>query len=67
MVELASYISVDDIQQQIIHMSKKQIRRFIHRYLPVKKIGKRIFVSREELENLLSNPDRCRFPLDGAE
>lgn len=64
MSESTTYISVEEIQKQIINMSPKKIRSFIHKYLPVKKIGKRLYVSREDFVSLLSDPDRCHFPLD---
>ena len=44
-------------------MSKKKIRCFVKKYLPVKLIGGRIFTEREALEALLKNPDRELFPL----
>ncbi len=62
-----TYVSVDEIQTQIIGMSKKKIRQFVWKYLPVKKIGKRLYVNRADLEELLNNPDRESFPLDGRE
>lgn len=43
--------------------SKKKIRQFVWKHLPVKKIGKRLYVNRADLEELLSNPDREDFPL----
>ena len=58
-----TYVSVEDIQTQIIGMSKKKIRQFVWKYLPVKKIGKRLYVNRTDLEMLLSDPDREQFPL----
>lgn len=63
MEELTMYVSVDEVQKQIIHMNKKKLRKFLYQYLPVKKIGKRLYVNRNELEELLQNPDRCDFPL----
>ena len=44
-------------------MSKKRIRSFVKRYLPIKLIGGRIFAERDALETLLNDPDRERFPL----
>jgi hypothetical protein len=44
-------------------VSKKKIRCFVKKYLPVKLIGGRIFTEREALESLLRNPDRELFPL----
>ena len=38
-------------------MSKKKLRVFVKKYLDVKVIGKRMYVDREQLENLLSSDD----------
>ena len=57
------YITIDEIQKQILPISKKRIRQFVKKYLSAKMIGNRIFVNREELEQVLSNPDIQEFPL----
>ena len=44
-------------------VSKKKIRNLAKRYLSVKMIGERIFVSREELEELLNDDDNAILPL----
>ena len=44
-------------------MSKKKIRCFVKKYLPIKLIGGRIFTEREAFEDLLKDPDRELFPL----
>lgn len=36
-------------------MSKKKLRVFVKKYLDVKIIGKRMYIEREQLENLLSS------------
>lgn len=63
MDEMTQFISVDEIQKTILPMNKKTIRRFLHQYLPVKKIGRQLYVNRAELIQLLSDADRELFPL----
>ena len=58
------YLSIDDISKEYLPVSKKKIRFFVKKYLPVKLIGGRIFTEREALESLLENPDLDRFPLN---
>ena len=58
------YISIDDIAKEYLPISKKKIRAFVWKYVPVKLIGGRMYVEREALEGLLSNADRDCFPLD---
>ena len=57
-------VSITDIRRQYVNLSPKRIRRFVKLYLDAKLIGNRLFVEREKLEALLSDPDRDRFPLD---
>ena len=42
----------------------EELNSFVKKYLPVKMIGGRLFVSRDDLEQLLSDPDREALPLD---
>jgi hypothetical protein len=58
------YLSIEDIQREYLPVSKKKIRALTKKYLPLKFIGGRMFVARDELEKLLADPDRERFPLD---
>ena len=58
------YLSVNDIQKEYLPVSKKRIRSFVQQYLPVKRIGGRLFTDRAALEQLLADPDRESFPLD---
>ena len=45
-------------------ISKKKIRSFVKKYIPIKLIGGRMYVDRILLEQLLSDADRECFPLD---
>ena len=62
-VVLRKYLSIDDIHKEYLPISKKRIRRLVRNYLAVKIIGNRIFVSREELENLLSSQESSELDL----
>ena len=57
------YLNITDIQQEYLPVSKKKIRSFVKQYLPIKLIGSRIFVERDALEKLLTDPDRDILPL----
>lgn len=50
------YLSVDDVYNEYLPVSKKRIRMMIKRYIPYKVIGGRIFVARSDLERLLADP-----------
>ena len=56
-------MSIDDIQKEYLPVSKKKIRIFVKKYLPVKLIGRRIYVERASLERLLADPEREYLPL----
>lgn len=45
-------------------MSKKKIRALVRNHLQGKFIGGRIYIDREELEQLLADPDRDHLHLD---
>lgn len=57
------YLNIDDIQKEYLPISKKKIRCFVKKYLPIKLIGGRIYVERQLLEGLLSDPERENLPL----
>lgn len=57
-------VSINEITKRYLPISKKRARRFALLYLDAKRIGNRIFVERDKLEALLSDPDRERFPLN---
>ena len=63
-VTQSKLVGITDIRKQYINLSPKRIRRFVKLYLDPKLIGNRLFVERDKLEALLSNPDRDRFPLN---
>lgn len=55
---------MEDIEKEYLPASKKKIRALAKKYLKVKIIGGRMYVDRDELEKLLADPERERFPLD---
>lgn len=57
-------VGITEITQAYLPISKKRARKFALLYLDPKRIGGRLFVSREKLEALLNDPDRERFPLN---
>ena len=57
------YLSIADIQKEYLPISRKKLRMFVKRYLDAKMIGNRIFVSREELEEVLHNPENTNLPI----
>ena len=58
------YVSINEINKEYLPVSKKRIRTFVKKYMPVKLIGGRMFVERDLLERLLSDTERECFPLD---
>lgn len=51
------YISIAEIQQEYLPLSKKKIRILVKRYLLTKIVGNRFLVDREQLEALLKSTD----------
>lgn len=60
----SNWVSISEIQEKYLPLSKRRVRKFIALYLEPKRFGHRIFVEREKLEALLNDPDRERFPLN---
>lgn len=59
--EQRKYISIEEVQQQYLPISKKKLRAFVKKYLNIKVIGNRIYIERQALEDILSDPDRDLF------
>ena len=55
------YLTISEIQDEYLPISKKKIREFVNEHLYVKRIGGRIYVERAALETLLSSSksQRC--------
>ena len=58
------YLSIADIQNDYLPISKKKIREFVKEHLNVRLIGGRIYVERAALEALLSSGKSQRSSLD---
>ena len=57
-------VSIRQIREQYLPLSTKRVRSFVKTYLDPKRIGNRLYVERDKLEALLSDPDRERSPLN---
>lgn len=57
-------VGITELTQIYLPISKKRARKFALLYLDGKYIGNRIFVERDRLEALLSDPDREKYPLN---
>lgn len=60
----SKFVGITEITKSYLPISRKRARKFALLYLDAKRIGNRIFVERDKLEALLSNPERERFPLN---
>ena len=58
------WVDISQIVEMYLPISKRKARKFVSLYLDPKRIGNRIYVDREQLEQLLSDPDRENFPLN---
>ena len=59
-----AWVDICELVSCYLPISRKKARRFAETYLKVKRVGNRIYVEREQLEQLLADPDREHFPLD---
>ena len=57
-------VGITEITQRYLPVSKRKARKFVSIYLEPKFIGNRIYVDRQQLEQLLSDSNRDRFPLN---
>ncbi len=58
------YLTVGDIQKEYLPISSKKLRAWVKEHLPVKHIGRRLYVERAALETLLSNEEQQRVSWD---
>lgn len=60
-----AWVDISSIVQEYLPVSKRKARKFVEMYCSSRKyVGGRIYVARSQLEQLLADPDRERFPLD---
>ena len=57
-------VGITEITERYLPIGKRRARRFVQLYLQPKYVGNRIYVEREKLEQLLSDPEREKFPLN---
>ena len=58
------YVTIAEIQEEYLPISKKKIRVLVKKYLPTRMLGNRIFVDRQKLEELLSSEDGQKLELN---
>ena len=58
------WVGITSIVEQYLPISKRKARKVVELYLTPKRVGNRIYVERQQLEQLLADPDRESFPLD---
>ena len=58
------YVTITEIQEEYLPISKKKIRVLVKRYLPTRMLGNRIFVDRQKLEELLASEDGQKLELN---
>ena len=58
------YLTISDIQNEYLPISKKKIRVLVKKYLPTRMLGNRIFVDRQKLEELLASEDGQKLELN---
>ena len=63
-INKSKLVGISEITKSYLPISRKRARKFVLLYLDAKRIGNRIFVERDKLEALLSDPERERFPLN---
>lgn len=55
MSKTVRYVNIDTIQKEYLPLSKKAIRRLVHKNLKVYKVGGRIYVNALDLENFIES------------
>ena len=59
-----AWVDIRELTACYLPVSKRKARKFVELYLTPKRVGNRIYVQRQQLEQLLADPDRESFPLD---
>ena len=63
----SAMVDISEITECYLPVSRRKARKFVSMYLEPKRIGNRIYVERDKLEQLLRNPGKERFPLKQSE
>jgi len=56
-------VDISDVIKYYLPVSRRKAIKFVTLYLGTKKIGNRLYVNRNKLEELLRDPNREDFPL----
>ena len=56
-------VDISDVIKYYLPVSRRKPIKFVTLYLGTKKIGNRLYVDRNKLEELLRDPNREDFPL----
>ena len=60
-----AWVDITSIVREYLPISRRKARKFAELYCSSRKVvGNRIYVLRQQLEQLLADPDREKFPLD---
>ena len=60
----SAWVDISEITKDYLPVSRRKARKFVSLYLDPKRIGNRIYVDRQQLEALLNDPNREKFPLN---
>ena len=63
----SAMVDISEITECYLPVSRRKARKFVSMYLEPKRIGNRIYVERDKLEQLLRNPGKERVPLKQSE
>lgn len=55
MTQTIKYVNIDTIQKEYLPLSKKAIRKLVHKNMKVYKVGGRIYVNSLDLENFIES------------
>lgn len=55
MSKTVRYVNIDTIQKEYLPLSKKAIRKLVHKNMKVYKVGGRIYVNALDLENFIES------------
>ena len=60
----SQWVDITEITENYLPVSKRKARKFVQTYLHAKRIGKNLYVSRDELEAVLNNDTQISYPLE---
>ena len=64
MQKSSRWVDISEIISEYLPISKKKARKLVLTYMNYKRIGNRLYVNRQELEDLLSRTDITSLPLE---